>query len=70
MVESAEFPLDFVFAMNDDRIERIGAENDLAMEIIESPRDDLELPALSAPFLKNAHYYRRNYNFNNYRQEK
>lgn len=45
VVESAEFPHDFVFAMNDNRIERVGEEDEIAIDLIKRPRDDLELPA-------------------------
>ena len=50
VVESAEFPHDRVFMMNDDRIERVGEEDDLAIDVIERPRDDLELPSQAEPF--------------------
>ena len=51
VVELAEFPHDFVFAMNDDRIERVGEEDEIAIDVFERPRDDLEFPSQAGPFL-------------------
>lgn len=56
VVELAEFPHDFVFAVDDDRIERVGEEDEIAIDVFERPRDDLELLAMAGPILIHADY--------------
>lgn len=56
VVEWAKFPQDFVFAMNDNRIERVGEEDEIAIDVFERPRDDLELLAMAGPILIHADY--------------